>query len=125
MRGWFGLLAVGVMIGSASGCSGDSPSTTNGSSTLSSVTTAPLASAGFCSLATDAANGTFDFTNEASVRALTEDPSLTDRQRQLLTAAVADAVRQITSGSSYANDMLVAAVNEICGVKLTPVTMTQ
>jgi hypothetical protein len=50
---------------------------------------------------------------------------LTDRQRQLLTTAVADAVRQITSGSSYANDMLVAAVNEICGVQLTPVTMTQ
>lgn len=86
--------------------------------------TAPLASPALCSRVTDAATGNFDFTDEANVRALIDDPSWTDRQRQLLGPAVADAVRQITSGGSYSNDMLVAAVNEICGAQLTPVTMT-
>jgi hypothetical protein len=84
-----------------------------------------LASSEFCSLATDAANGSFDFMNETMVQALTQDPSLTDRQRQLVTGAVADAVRQLSSGYSYANDLLVAAVNDVCGLSLTPVTMEQ
>lgn len=82
-----------------------------------------MASADFCSLATDAANGAFDFTSEARVRALTGDPSLTESQRRLVTNAVADAVRQVTGGGGYANDLLVAAVNEVCGLDLTPVTM--
>lgn len=123
MRGHRGALAI-LLIGSVSGCDGDTSSTTSEPSPSSSSTAAPVASADFCSLATDATNGAFDFTNEASVRALTQDPSLTDHQRALLTNAVADAVRQVSSGS-YANDMLVIAVNEICGLQLTPVTMTQ
>jgi hypothetical protein len=125
MRGCLGLLALGALIGSVSACSGNSSSSTSASSPSPSSTASPLASADFCSLAADAVEGAFDFTNESSVGALLQDPSLTERQRLLMANAVADAVRQITAGGSFANDMLVDAVNEICGLQVPPVTMTQ
>lgn len=125
MRGCLGVLAIGVLIGSTSACTGGSTSTASESSRSPSSTAAPLASADFCSLASAAVEGAFDFTSASSVEALLRDPSLTERQRLLVTNAVADAVRQISSGGSLANDMLVEAVNEICGLQLTPVAMVQ
>ncbi len=123
VKGLQGLATLGVVIVSLSGCDGDGSSGAIDSSTSSSSSVAPLASDEFCSAATNAANGSFNFLDEARVAALTQDPSLTDRQRRLVTTAVADAVQQISVGGSYANDLLVSAVNEVCGLHLTPVTM--
>ncbi len=85
----------------------------------------PRASANFCSLALKAVGGEFDFTSEASVRELTEDPSLTEHQTLRVVAAIADAVAQLKSGGGYSNDLLVSAINDICGLSLTPMTMVE
>lgn len=95
------------------------------SPTTTPSNTEPRASASFCSLAVKAAGGEFDFTSEARVRELTEDPGLSDDQRLRVAAAAADAVRQIELGGGYSNDLLVSAVNDICGRNLTPVTMVE
>ena len=68
--------------------------------------------------------GEFDFTSDERIALLDGDPSLSPRQRALVSEATADAQRQVLEGS-YSNDLLVEAVNEICGTSFTPVTMTQ
>ncbi len=81
-------------------------------------------STAFCTLATKAVAGEFDFTSDERIALLDGDPSLSPRQRALVSEATADAQRQVSEGS-YSNDLLVEAVNEICGTSFTPVTMTQ
>ncbi len=56
---------------------------------------------------------------------LTEAPDLTPSQRLKMRSAIEDARAQLATGTGYSNDLLVAAVNEICGLKLTPVTMVE
>lgn len=119
---------------SKTGASASSTTTSNigtetssplGLPTSANATTEPIASSAFCSLASDAVRGQFDFTNESSVLELSNDPSLTEHQRVLMMGATSDAVRQIKAGAGYSNDLLVIAVNQICGLHLTPVTMVE
>ena len=56
---------------------------------------------------------------------LTEVADLTTSQRSRMRLAIEDARAQLAKGAGYSNDVLVAAVNEICGLKLTPVTMVE
>jgi hypothetical protein len=79
----------------------------------------------FCELASRAVAGNSDFTSDAQVAVLAGDSSLTEQQKRRVEAAAADARRQIVSGTGYANDLLVAVVNEICGTNFTAVTMIE
>ena len=78
----------------------------------------------FCATASRAVGGEFDFTSDERIAELNDDPSLSPDQRALVSRATADAKRQVLSGS-WSNDLLVDAVNAICGTKFTPMTMTQ
>ena len=82
------------------------------------------ARAAFCATASRAVGGEFDFTSDERIAELNDDPSLSPDQRALVSRATADAKRQVLRGS-WSNDLLVNAVNAICGTKFTPVTMTQ
>jgi hypothetical protein len=104
----------------AAGTSSTTPITSGPTSTP-----VPLASAQFCSRVVELPKGSFDFSNDERVAELTNDSSLSDHQRLLLSAAIADARTQIASGSGYSDDLLVEAINEICGTSLTTVTMTE
>ena len=90
----------------------------------SSATPESAAPTAFCATASRAVGGEFDFTSDVRIAELNDDPSLSPGQRALVTRATADAKRQVLSGS-WSNDLLVDAVNAICGTKFTPVTMTQ
>ena len=90
----------------------------------SSATPESAARAAFCATASRAVGGEFDFTSDERIAELNDDPSLSPGQRALVTRATADAKRQVLSGS-WSNDLLVDAVNAICGTKFTPITMTQ
>ena len=79
---------------------------------------------GFCELARQAVDGAVALAVRDQSDRLTEFPGLSDRQRSMMRAAVADAVPQINSGAGYDNTVLVAAVNEICDLNLTPSTLT-
>ena len=132
------------MVAALSACTGDDASveptagtTTSGqtkviagsSTTLriepSSSATPELAPrAAFCATASRAVGGEFDFTSDERIAELNDDPSLSPDQRALVSRATADAKRQVLRGS-WSNDLLVDAVNAICGTKFTPMTMTQ
>ena len=90
----------------------------------SSATPESAARIAFCATASRAVGGEFDFTSDERIAELNDDPSLSPGQRALVSRATADAQRQVLSGS-WSNDLLVDAVNAICGTKFTPVTMTQ
>ena len=75
-------------------------------------------------MASRAVAGAFDFTSDARIAELVDDPSLSTVERRIVAEAAADAKRQVVSGS-YSNDLLVEAVNTICGTNFTPVNMTQ
>lgn len=79
---------------------------------------------GFCELARQAVDGAVALAVRDQADRLTEFPGLSDRQRSMMRAAVADAVPQINGGSGYDNTVLVAAVNEICDLNLTSSTLT-
>ena len=79
---------------------------------------------GFCALARQAVDGAVALAVRDQADRLTEFPGLADRQRSLIRAAVADAVPQINGGAGYDNTVLVAAVNKICDLNLTPSTLT-
>jgi hypothetical protein len=49
---------------------------------------------------------------------------LSDRYRAMIRAAVTDAARQVRTGGGWDTTTFVDAVNVICGLHLTPVTMT-
>ena len=68
--------------------------------------------------------GQFDFTSDERISELNNDPSLSPEQRAIVSQATADAKRQVATGS-WSNDLLVEAVNGICGTHFTPTTMTQ
>lgn len=91
---------------------------------LSPTTTSPQAHAQFCELAARAAEGNIDLTDPALRATLAEFPGLTDGQRSRLVVALEDATIEVSSGSGWSNHLLVAIVNEVCGLSLTPVTMT-
>ena len=79
-----------------------------------------LAPADFCALAMEAIDGHFDFTDPERVAELTDHPGLTDRQRSLVRVGAADAVAEVTRGDGWSTDELVVAINEACGLHLTP-----
>jgi phage-related tail protein len=65
------------------------------------------------------------FDEPTQVAKFTQDASLTQQQRSRMRAAIDDATSQLATGAGYSNELLVAAVNEICGLELTPVTMVE
>jgi len=91
--------------------------------TVQTTTTFTLASAEYCALAVQAVEGRFDFTDPDRVKELTEDPELTARQADLMRAGAADAVNEVADGNGWSNDELVAAVNEVCGLRIIPATL--
>ena len=91
--------------------------------TSQTSTTFTIASAEYCALAVQAVEGHFDFTDPERVKELTEDPELTARQAELMRAGAADAVNEVADGNGWSNDELVSAVNEVCGLTLTPATL--
>ena len=99
-------------------------STTTPTALGSPATVESSASAAFCATASRAVDGQFDFSSDERIAELNDDPSLSPEQRAIVSHATADAKRQVASGS-WSNDLLVEAVNEICGTNFTPVTMTQ
>jgi len=103
---------------SATSIVGEATTTTSHTST-----TLTLASAEYCALAVQAVEGHFDFTDPERVKELIEDPELTARQAELMRAGAADAVNEVADGNGWSNDELVSAVNEVCGLTLTPATL--
>lgn len=99
-------------------------STTTPIAPTSPVTVESSASAAFCDTASKAVGGEFDFTSDERIAELKNDPSLSPGQRALVSRATADAKRQVAT-LSWSNDLLVEAVNEICGTNFTPATLTQ
>jgi hypothetical protein len=83
----------------------------------------PRASAEFCSLGKDAARWYIDFDDDEAVAALVEHPDLNDVDRAAVRAAVDDARAQTADGNGWSNDRMTAAINDICDLDLTPVTM--
>lgn len=83
----------------------------------------PLESGDFCDLAVRATKGELAFNDEAQVAELVDHPALTEPQRSMVRSAAQDAAVQVASGS-YSNDQLVGVVNKICGLHLTPATLT-
>jgi len=81
------------------------------------------ASAEFCQLGRDAARWYIDFDDEQAVAALVDHPGLDDADRPAVREAVDDARAQIAAGSGWSNDRMTAAINDICDLHLTPVTM--
>lgn len=80
--------------------------------------------AGFCDLAVRATEGSVSMDIAAEDNELVRFPGLSDRHRTMVRRVVADAAHQFRFGSSFDTTTLVEAVNEICGLSLTPVTMT-
>jgi hypothetical protein len=121
---WSFLLSVVVCV---SACSDDLQQTSAGSSpaSLAAPTTQLKPSAAFCDLATRATKGEVTIRDPNQTAKLTESPDLTENQRSRMRGAIEDAKTQLAGGAGYSNDLLVAAVNEICGLKLTPVTMVE
>ena len=102
------------------------PSTTTiaaSTSIIVAITIEPIASTKFCNLATRAVDGQLAFDVESQVVELTGFPGLTDRQRSFVIAAARDATAQVSSGGGWSNDKLVEAVNQVCGLHLTPATL--
>jgi hypothetical protein len=91
----------------------------------STTTIAPVRSDGFCELATAAAGGQVAFQDPVQAASLIEFEGLTERDRRLLRAAVGEAVAQLDLGAGYTNDLPVSAVNEMCGLHLTPSTLVE
>ena len=119
--------ALALIVGPVAACSDQVPPSA-GSPTA--VETSPLATpvqtfAAFCDLATRATEGEVAFGDPVQAAELTEAPDLTSSQRLKMRSAIEDARAQLATGAGYSNDLLVAAVNEICGLKLTPVTMVE
>ncbi len=83
----------------------------------------PRTSPEFCSLGKDAARWYIDFNVDEAVAALVEHPDLNDDDRAAVRAAVNDARAQIAGGNGWSNDRMTAAINDICDLNLTPVTM--
>jgi hypothetical protein len=104
-------------------CSSDERSSTL-DTTIESTTAPTRASASFCAIAVDAVDGRVPFNDPSRTSGLPDDPSLNDWDRRRLTAALDDAARQVAAGG-FDNTQLVDLVNELCALRLTPVTMVQ
>ena len=83
----------------------------------------PRASAEFCSLGKDAARWYIDFDDDEAVAALVEHPGLKDDDRAAVRAAADDARAQTADGNGWSNGRVTAAINDICDLDLTPVSM--
>ncbi len=124
----YGSLLLSVVV-CASGCNDDtrtsegSPPASGTSLITPSTRLQPPAS--FCDLATRATKGDVALRDPVESAALTQAPGLTSSQRSRMQSAIEDAAAQLATGAGYSNDLLVAVVNDICGLKLTPVTMVE
>ncbi len=127
MSGFASLLL--SLVVSTSACSNDAQPDAGSepaSGTSLVVPTAQLQpSAAFCDLATQATKGEMALRDPVQTAQLTEARGLTESERSRMRSAIDDAAAQLATGAGYSNDLLVSAVNEICGLKLTPVTMVE
>lgn len=71
----------------------------------------------------DATRWYIDFDDDQAVAALVDHPGLDDDDRSAVREAVDDARAQLAAGSAWSNDRMIAAINDICDLELTPVTM--
>ena len=83
-----------------------------------------MASAAFCARAIEAVDGQIAFNDPTQTSALIDDSSLDEWNRRRVSVALDDAARQVATGV-WDNAQLVDLVNELCGTRLTPVTMMQ
>jgi Family of unknown function (DUF6174) len=78
----------------------------------------------FCDLAMRATKGSVAFDRPGEADALIAYEGLTEVQRNVLSSALAAAAARVKAGNGWDNSSLVGLVNEVCGVQMTPVTMT-
>lgn len=83
----------------------------------------PAASKSFCGVAVEAANGRINFADNAKFESLVTDQALPERYRADMTAAAERAREPWANSSAWSNDDMVAVVNSMCDLNLTPVTM--
>ena len=96
------------------------------SSTVVPSTSVPVEAVppGFCDLAVRASGGSVPMDVDVDANELVVFAGLSDRYRAMIRAAVTDSARQVRTGGGWDTTTFVDAVNVICGLHLTPVTMT-
>jgi hypothetical protein len=87
------------------------------------TTIADAAPDGFCNLAVRATHGEIAMDVDIDANELVNYPGLSALHKNLIRSAVLDAILQVRNGSGWDTTALVDAVNEICNLTLTPVTM--
>jgi hypothetical protein len=80
--------------------------------------------AGFCDLAVRATQGSVSMDVDVENNELVRYPGLSDRRLSMVRDVVVGAIPQVRSGVGFDTTRLVGVVNSICGLSLTPVTMT-
>jgi Family of unknown function (DUF6174) len=78
----------------------------------------------FCDLAVRASEGSVPFGSPGETDALVTYNDLPTLKRVQLRSILDDADMQTKRGNGWDNSLLVGFVNEVCGLHLTPVTMT-
>jgi hypothetical protein len=76
----------------------------------------------YCDFAASATRLQVNFSDDGQVAQLVESPQVPARPKAELTAAVDRAKAAISSGDEWSDDDLVAVVNAMCDLSLTPVT---
>lgn len=78
----------------------------------------------FCDLAVRASEGHVAFGSPGETDALVSYNDLTAVQRDVLRSVLEDADERTKRGEGWDNRFLVSFVNDVCGLHLTPITMT-
>ena len=76
----------------------------------------------YCDFVAGATRFQVKFSDAGQVARLVQSPELPTRFRAAMTAAVERAQAAIASGSAWSDDDLVAVINEMCDLTLTPIT---
>ena len=76
----------------------------------------------YCDFAASATRLQVNFSDAGQVARLVQSPEVPSRFRAAMTAAVERAKAAIASGSAWSDDALVAVINEMCDLTLTPIT---
>ena len=82
------------------------------------------ASKDYCELAVSATQGHVNFADAFQFSSLVQHRGLPDRHRAAMTAAAENARVRTAAGSPWSNNDMVEVVNTMCGLNLTPITMT-
>jgi hypothetical protein len=80
--------------------------------------------AGFCNLAVRASGGSVTMDVDVDTNELVVFDGLSEHHRAMIRSAVADAAYQVRSGGGWDTTTFVETVNAMCGLHLTPITMT-